>query len=175
MNISVHKLLILPFVFCWLNQSESASASPTAWDYSPVGECISKYKAPKPTAEYSVNVQVVKNADAKGNTYLWVWDPTPAKNPTRQLIRVTPKKIGCTILFLPFSEFHNFSLAPHGAIPEKVVSTTATVNQEQGSYYFEYEYSLDKNKNFYQKVPVCYKVTVGQPDREKVSCETTVD
>jgi hypothetical protein len=68
-----------------------AGEVPTAWDFSPVGECIENYKIPKPTAEYPMTVQVPKNTDVHKNRYVWFWDPTPGKKPTRQLVRVNQK------------------------------------------------------------------------------------
>jgi hypothetical protein len=62
-------------------------------------------------------------------------------------------------------------LTPDGELPEKVVSTSATVNDEQGAYFIEQAYLLDKRAGFYQKMPTCYKVKVGLPDREKVDCQ----
>jgi hypothetical protein len=167
-----HPLFCLTYLFSY---SAFAGDVPTAWDYSPVGECVKNYKVPKPSADYPVTVQMIKNSDVHKNNYVWIWDPTPEKNPTRQLVRVSPKKLGCTILFLPFSEFNNFKLTPEGDLPEKVTSTSATVNDEQGAYFFEQDYLLDKHTGFYQKMPICYKVKVGRADREKIDCQTAVD
>ena len=147
-----------------------ANDAPTAWDNSPVGECIRNYKAPKPTADYPIAVQRIQQADVRNNRYLWVWDPTPAKNPTRQLVRISPDKTGCTILFMPFSEFHDFSLAPNGALPEKVTSTLATVNDDTGAYFMEHVYLFDRRTGMYGKTPSCYRVRVGHPGKEKVDC-----
>jgi hypothetical protein len=77
--------------------------------------------------------------------------------------------------FNAVSEFHNFKLTPNGELPEKVTSTSATVNDDQGAYFFEQDYLLDRRTGLYQKMPTCYKVKVGQANREKVDCQTAVD
>lgn len=175
MNIKKHRIHVVLGLICLYAHSAFAGDAPTAWDYSPVGECVKNYKVPKPTADYPMTVQVVKNSDVRKNSYVWIWDPTPEKNPTRQLVRVSPKKLGCTILFMPFSEFHNFKLTPNGELPEKVTSTSATVNDDQGAYFFEHDYLLDRRTGLYQKMPTCYKVKVGRADREKIDCQIAVD
>lgn len=175
MSIKDHKRWIAScaaLLFCGV---VSAADVPSSWDGSPVGECSNKYKVPKPSEDYPVIVQTVKNTDAQKNNYVWIWDPSTEKNPTRQLIRITPKKVGCTVLFMPFSEFSDFKLSAHGNLPEKVTSTTATINDARGSYFFEHEYRLDKNTGYYQKNPACYKVKVGGAQREKVDCEKSVE
>lgn len=148
-----------------------ANDTPTAWDNSPVGQCVRNYKAPKPTADYPVIVQRVRHADVWNNRYLWVWDSTPERNPTRQLIRVSPEKTGCTILFMPFSEFHDFTLAPGGELPRTVTSTSATVNDERGAYSIEQVYLFDTRAGLYGKTPTCYRVRVGHAEQEKVDCD----
>lgn len=175
MSIKGRKLCIMFCVICSIESAALAEAAPSAWDGSPVGECLSKYKIPKPTEDYPVKVQVVKNVDTQKNSYVWIWDPTPERNPTRQLIRITPKRVGCTVLFMPFSEFNDFKLAPDGNLPDKVTSTLATVNSEQGSYFFEHDYHLDKTNRYYEKLPTCYKVKVGSSKREKVNCDQSVE
>jgi hypothetical protein len=174
MNIADHKIHTLLGLICLCAHSAFAGEVPTAWDYSPVGQCVKNYKVPKPTADYPMTVQVIKNNDVQKNSYVWIWDPTPEKNPTRQLVRVSQKKLGCTILFMPFSEFHDFKLASNGELPEKVTSTSATVNDDQDAYYFEQEYILDKHTGFYPKMPTCYKVKMGRADREKIDCQTAI-
>lgn len=166
--------ILLSLIFLCAN-SALADEIPTTWDYLPVGECIKNYKVPKPTADYPMTVQLIKNGDVRKSKYVWIWDPTPEKNPTRQLVRVTQKGVGCTILFMPFSEFHNFKLTSNGELPEKVTSISATVNDDQGAYFFEQDYVLDKHTGFYQKFPTCYKVKVGRADREKTNCQTAAD
>lgn len=161
-------------LICVLAHSAFAGEIPSAWDYSPVGECIKNYSVPMSTADYPMTVQAIKYNDAQKNHYIWLWDPTPGRNPTRQLVRISPKKLGCTVLFMPFSEFHNFKLTPTGELPEKVTSTSATINDNQGAYFFEQDYLLDKRTGFYQKMPTCYKVKVGRPDREKIDCQAAV-
>jgi hypothetical protein len=152
-----------------------AQQAPSAWDGSPVGQCVSKYTVPKPTEDYPVVVKMEKNTDVQKNRYVWTWDPTTERNPTRQLVRITPRKVGCTILFLPFSEFNDFKLTAKGNLPEKVTSTMATVNNEQGSYFFEHAYRLDKQTGYYEKTPTCYKVMVDTKRKEKVSCESSTE
>ena len=165
------KHLILLFATAAVTRAGWTSDAPTAWDNSPVGECVRNYRAPKPTADYPVTVQHFRHADVRKNRYLWVWDPTPAKNPTRQLIRVGPDKTGCTILFMPFSEFHDFQLTSSGELPEKVTSTSATANDEHGAYYVERVYLFDTRTGMYGKTPSCYRVRVGQAGNEKVGCD----
>jgi hypothetical protein len=96
--------ICLGLIFLCIHSAFAGEAH-TAWDYSPVGECVKNFKVPKPTADYPMAVQVVKNSDIQKNNYVWIWDPTPEKNPTRQLVRVNPKKPGCTILLMPFPNF----------------------------------------------------------------------
>jgi hypothetical protein len=93
------------------------------------------------------------------------------KNPTRQLVRFGPDKTGCTILFMPFSEFHDFRLTSSGELPEKVTSTSATVNDEQGAYFIERVYLFDTRTGMYGKAPSCYRVRTGHPRKEKVDCD----
>jgi hypothetical protein len=99
--------------------------------------------------------------------------PDARENPTRQLIRISSNKTGCTILFMPFSEFHDFRLTANGTLPEKVISTStsATVNDERGAYYFEREYMLNTRTGLYRKKPSSYKIKVGFPGREKADCD----
>lgn len=163
------------YVVCLSLGTVSAANVSDAWTGSPVGECIDKYSIPRPSQDYPVMIQMVENTDAQKNTYVWIWDPTTEKNPTRQLIRITPKKVGCTILFMPFSEFSDFKLFPHGRLPEKVTSTTATINDKRSSYFFEHEYRLDKSTGYYKKKPVCYRVKVSRAQREKVDCDASVE
>jgi hypothetical protein len=158
-----------------LSGTAFAVDSPSAWSGSPVGECVSNYTVPKPSADYPVTVQKVKGSDAQKNSYVWIWDPTTEKNPTRQLVRITPGKVGCTVLFLPFSESNDFKLTASGNLPEKVTSTMATVNDERGSYFFEHAYRLDRRSGYYEKTPTCYKRNAAGGQREKVSCEASVE
>ena len=162
--------LILLFVTAVVTHAGRASDAPTAWDNSPVGECVRNYRAPKPTADYPVTVQRLRYVDARKDRYLWVWDPTPAKNPTRQLVRIGPDQTGCTILFMPFSEFHDFKLTPSGELPKNVTSTSATANDEQGAYFIEQVYRFDTRTGTYGKTPSCYRVRVGHAGKEKVDC-----
>jgi hypothetical protein len=165
------KHLILLFATVVVTHAGRTSEAPTAWDNSPVGECVRNYTAPNPTADYPVTVQHLRHVDARKNRYLWVWDPTPAKNPTRQLVRIGPDKIGCTILFMPFSEFHDFKLTSSGELPEKVTSTSPTANDEKGAYFIERVYLFDTRTGMYGKTPSCYRVRVGQAGKEKVDCD----
>jgi hypothetical protein len=151
-----------------------AAEAPTAWDYSPVGECTNNFKIPKPGPDYQMTVKVEKNTDAHKNRYVWIWDPTPERNPTRQLIRISPKKVGCTVLFMPYSDSHNFKLAPGGELPDTVVSTSSVVNEEHGGHYSEQEYVLNKSTGAYQKMPTCYVVQSESKKREKASCSTSM-
>lgn len=165
------KHLILFLAIAVVIHAGLASDAPNAWNNSPVGECVRNYRAPKPTADYPVTVQRLSHADVHKNRYLWVWDPTPAKNPTRQLVRIGPDKAGCTILFMPFSEFHDFRLTPSGELPEKVTSTSATVNDGQGAYFIEQVYLFDTRTGMYGKTPFCYRVRAGYAGKEKVDCD----
>jgi hypothetical protein len=165
------KHLILLFATTVVTHAGRASDAPTAWDNSPVGECVRNYSAPKPTAEYRVTVQHLPRADVRKNRYLWVWDSTPAKNPTRQLVRIGPDKTGCTIFFMPFSEFHDFRLTSSGELPGKVTSTSATATDEQGVYFIERVYLFDTHMGLYGKVPSCYRVRIGHADKEKADCD----
>jgi hypothetical protein len=174
MNSRDHKISFVFCACCVLSQMASADESPTAWDYSPVGECVNHFDIPKPSGDYPVTVQREKNTDRQKNKYVWIWDPTPAKNPIRQLVRITPKKVGCTVLFMPYSEFHDFRLAPRGTLPAKVTSTSATINDEEGGRYFEQEYIFDKSTGFYQKKPSCYEVKIGSKERRQVNCGTAI-
>jgi hypothetical protein len=148
-----------------------ANAAPTAWDKSPVGQCVRNYRAPKPTADYPVIVQRVRHADVRKNRYLWVWDPTPEKNPTRQLVRIGPDQTGCTILFMPFSEFHDFALTRGGELPRRVTSTSATANDERGAYFIEQVYLFDTRTGMYGKAPTCFRVGLGHAEKENVDCD----
>lgn len=160
------------FLVCGCLGRSVVAAPPTLWDYSPVGECSANFPLPKPAAGESGVVQPLKQRDASGNAYVWFWDPTPGKNPTRQLVRITPKKVGCTVLFMPNAETHDFHLAARGRLPDKVTAASATVNDSTGGgHYFEYEYGLDKRSGLYRKVPVCFRVNVSGRDRQPVSCE----
>jgi hypothetical protein len=82
-----------------------------------------------------------------------------------------PGQTGCTILFMPFSEFHDFMLTSSGELPEKVTSTSATVNDEQGAYFIERVYLFDTRMGMYGKAPSCYRVRTGHPRKEKVDCD----
>lgn len=159
------------FLVCGCLGRPSAAAPPTLCDHSPVGECSAHFPIPKPAAGESGVVQPLKGRDAGGNAYVWFWDPTPGRNPTRQLVRITPKRVGCTILFLPNAETHDFRLVSRGRLPGKVTAASATINDSTGDgHYFEYEYGLDKRSGLYRKVPVCFRVNVPGRDRQPVSC-----
>lgn len=175
MSIKDHKMSKAFLAACFFAGAAAGADAPGAWDGSPVGECVRNYTIPKPSEDYPVIVQLVKNTDAQKNRYVWIWDPTTEKNPTRQLVRITPKKVGCTILFMPFSEFNDFKLAANGNLPEKVTSTSATMNDEHGSYFFEQEYSLNKGTGYYQKIPACYKTKGSGAQREKINCNASVE
>lgn len=159
-------------VLCLSARAGYAGDAPTAWDNSPVGECVGHYKVPRPTADYPVAVQRIGRADVHKNRYVWVWDPTPAKNPTRQLVRISPRNVGCTILFMPFSEFHDFALTRGGALPQQVTSTSATVNDERGAYAIEQVYLFAPRTGMYGKTPSCYRVRIGRAEKENVECGT---
>ena len=164
-------MLALFLVYGCLERS-AAAAPPTLWDDSPVGECSANFPLPKPAAGDSLVVQPLKQRDAGGNAYVWSWDPTPGRNPTRQLVRITPKKVGCTILFMPNADTHDFRLPARGHLPDKVTAVSATINDSTGDgHYFEYEYDLDKRSGLYRKVPVCFRVNVPEADRKRVSCQ----
>lgn len=152
-------------------QPSFAAMPPTAWDDSSVGACSDNYALPQPAADDSLVVQPLKQRDAGGNAYVWLWDSTPARNPTRQLVRITPNKGGCTILFMPNADTHDFRLASRGHLPDKVTAASATINDSAGDgHYFEYEYGLDKRSGLYRKVPICFRVSVPGQDRKRVSC-----
>jgi len=160
------------FLVCGCLGRSVAAAPPTLWDNSPVGECSAHFPVPKPAAGDSQVVQPLKGRDAGGNAYVWFWDPTPGRNPTRQLVRVTPKKVGCTVLFMPNADTHDFRLVSRGHLPAKVTAVSATINDSTGEgHYFEYEYSLDKRSGLYRKVPVCFRVNVPGRGRQPVSCQ----
>lgn len=164
-------LLVLFLACAGLVRPVLAATPPTAWDDSPVGACSDNYALPKPSGDESLVVQPLKHRDAGGNAYAWLWDPTPARNPTRQLVRITPNKVGCTILFMPNADTHDFRLAARGPLPAKVTAASATINDSTGDgHYFEYEYGLDRRSGLYQKVPICFRVTVPGQDRKRVSC-----
>jgi hypothetical protein len=165
-------LLVLSLAGAGPGRPVLAATPPTAWDDSPVGACSTNYALPKPAADDSLAVQPLKHRDAGGNAYVWLWDPTPARNPTRQLVRITPGKVGCTILFMPNADTHDFRLASRGPLPDKVTAASATINDSTGDgHYFEYEYGLDKRSGLYRKVPICFRVSVPGQDRKRVSCD----
>ena len=110
----------------------AVAAPPTPWDSSPVGECSANFPLPTPAAGESLVVQPLKQRDAGENAYAWFWDPTPGRNPTRQLVRITPKKVGCTVLFMPNADTHDFRLAARGRLPGKVTAVSATINDSTG-------------------------------------------
>ena len=165
-------LLVLLLACAGPGRPGLAVTPPTAWDDSPVGACSDNYALPKPSGDESLAVQPLKHRDAGGNAYVWLWDSTPARNPTRQLVRITPQKVGCTILFMPNADTHDFRLASRGPLPAKVTAASATINDSTGGgHYFEYEYGLDKRRGLYRKVPVCFRVSVPGQDRKRVSCQ----
>lgn len=168
-------MLALFLVYGCLGRSVAA-APPTLWDDSPVGQCSANFPIPKQAADDSGVVQPLKQRDAGGNAYVWFWDPTPGRNPTRQLVRITPKKVGCTILFMPNADTHDFRLAARGRLPDKVTAASATINDSTGDgHYFEYVYGLDKRSGLYRKVPVCFRVNVPGQDRKRVSCQEATE
>lgn len=114
-----------------------------------------------------LTVQLEKTTDVHKNRYVWTWDPTPERNPTRQLTRITPSKLGCVILFMPYSDSHDFKLAPGGELPEKIVSQSAPVNEEDGGHYSEQEYLLNKSTGMYRKTPTCYVVRMASKNGKK--------
>jgi len=166
------RLMLSLFLVCGCLGRTATAAPPTLWDYSPVGECSANFPLPRPAASDSGVVQPLKQRDAGGNAYVWFWDPTPGRNPTRQLVRITPKKVGCTILFMPNADMHDFRLASRGRLPDKVTAASAPINDPTGDgHYFEYEYRLDKRSGLYSNVPVCFRVNVAGRDRRPVSCQ----
>lgn len=166
---------VLAYALCLCGGSAQAAGAPSAWDGSPVGACIRNYKVPAPGDDDTLRVRVLAKTDARRNRYVWIWDPTPEKNPARQLVRVTPGRIGCTILFMPFSESNDFKLTADGRLPDKVTSALAVVNDPRGAYFFEHEYRLDRAGGSYGKRPVCYRVEVGSRRREAVDCDASVE
>jgi hypothetical protein len=48
-------------------RSAFAGGVRTAWDYSPLGECVKNYAVSKPTADYPMTVQALKNGDIQKN------------------------------------------------------------------------------------------------------------
>lgn len=168
-------LLVVLLACAGLERPVLAATPPTAWDDSPVGACSANYALPKPAADDFLAFQPLRQRDADGNAYAWFWDPTPARNPTRQLVRITPDKVGCTILFMPNADTHDFRLASRGHLPGKVTAASATINDSAGDgHYFEYEYGLDKRSGLYRKVPICFRVSVPGQDRKRVSCQAAM-
>jgi hypothetical protein len=160
---------------CLSGGTALAAPPPGAWDGSPVGACTRNYKVPVSGEDDTLRVQVLATTDARRNRYVWIWDPTPEKNPARQLVRVTPQRIGCTILFMPFSESNDFRLTSDGKLPHKVTSALAVVNDPRGAYFFEHEYCLDRAGGSYGKRPVCYRVEASSRRRETVDCDASVE
>jgi hypothetical protein len=121
--------------------SNVVNARDNAWDSSPIGQCIKDFGTKIKRNEHDSDiksVEVMQHGSINAR-YIWQWDDAPAKNQTRLLYKVSKKYEGCVILFLPFSDSHDFKLGKGNELPKKVSSLLS-----DSSVSYKIEYSLNE-------------------------------
>jgi hypothetical protein len=156
------------------------AATHNLWSNSPVGTCtrLSEESQQKPKNldedldEATVAVVTESIRGKRGEKFIWIWDNTPSRNPTRSLLKESVNRTSCTILFLPIADQHNFKIDSKGNLPSTVKSTTSPITNSDGTTeVIEISYRLNHSTGFYSKTPSnCRKIT-GKKNLE-MNCKT---
>lgn len=150
-----------------------AQSKNAPWDPSPVGSCSKDFdrelmKQRRENGELVVFREREKLQSAQ-KKYVWVWDGTPSRNPTRLLYEVRGKR-GCVILFMPYADTTDFRMADDGSLPPTVSSETQPLPNPLGGYASTViTYDLDKKSGQYSKLPSsCERKT--EAGKVKIDC-----
>ena len=178
MDLNASKTACLAIVLA-LPTLASAWAQSTygPWDPSPVGTCSTNFNKAL-TEERNRNDELVvvreKTKIKAPKEYVWVWDGTPSRNPSRLLYEVQCCR-GCVILFMPNADTTDFKLKHDGSLPLTVKSETQPLPNPMGGHAsILVTYNFDKTLGRYRKYPSsCERNTESR--KTKVDCATAFE
>jgi len=154
-----------------------AQGSMSPWADSPVGTCLSRFtKTMRAQTKENSDLQVHKETSWSSTEkfYVWVWDGAPSRNPSRVLYEVVRDR-GCVVLYMPFSDGHDFRIGHGGQMPLFVRSVTSPMALPTGGWTSSTMiYRFDERTGAYGKYPYACERQLGE-QATKANCEEVVD
>lgn len=158
--------------------SARAQSIDEPWNPSPVGTCSKNFERElreqrKQDAELMVS-RVRTKIKSIQKKYVWVWDGTPSRNPTKLLYEVRGTR-GCIILFVPYADTTDFKIGDDGSLPATVTSETQPLPNSLGGYTSTMvTYHFDKKLGRYGKLPSsCARKT--ESEKIEIDCATAFE